>query len=108
MLHEDPIHQSHQFGFICMTRGKNARDFISPFKNISTIYCVPVFSEASSYTADELYDQVSKYIDYPIYQNDNLEKVLSDISLTNKKGVIVVTGSIYLISDIFKLLNISI
>ena len=96
------------FLIIGMTRQKNVKDFISQFKNIDAIYCVPVFSEAASYTEDELYDQISKYTQYPIYKHDNLEKALSDISLTNKNATIVVTGSIYLISDLFKFFNVTI
>ncbi|MGI4776025.1 MAG: bifunctional folylpolyglutamate synthase/dihydrofolate synthase [Janthinobacterium lividum] len=92
-----------------MTKNRNVYQFCLPFKEIiDRAYSVKVLSEASSYSAEILSDLVfSAGID--VVAVDSIEEALLTIDkeLCRKPGNIIITGSLYLASDLSKLLSLS-
>lgn len=85
-----------------MTDNRNVSNFVSHFKDVaSSIYCVKVRSEACSYSSEKLASMVP----------DNMEAIPCDdldeaiYKASEKSGNIVITGSLFLSSDMLKLIR---
>lgn len=87
-----------------MTKNRNVYDFLTPFKNLAgTVLCVQVQSEPSSYTADKL-TELASTTGMNVIASDSIESALKEAE--KLKLPTLLTGSLFLVSDIFKLLNI--
>lgn len=86
-----------------LTKNRNAVSFLESFKGIvDHVYCVQVRSEASSYTASKL-AELAAPVGIPLTPCETLEQALEITARTS--GTTVVTGSLFLAADLFKLLN---
>ena len=87
-----------------MTRKRNAATFCAHFKNIvQGGIAVGVESEPSSYNASILADKASKSgIDFS-YANSLQEAIETIVNKNNSPLTIIITGSLFLISDFLKL-----
>lgn len=87
-----------------MTKNRNVHDFLMPFKNlVSKVFCVQVMSEPSSYTSEKL----AKLADTPginVIACDSIDHAL--LEAEKLKLPTLVTGSLFLVADVFKLLNV--
>jgi len=90
-----------------MTKNRNVEEFCSYFKGLTLkSYGVKVLSEALSYNAETIKLEGSKTgIDFT--ESESLEEAISDIKKINgyNKANIIITGSLYLASDFYKLLS---
>ena len=86
-----------------MTRKRNATTFCAHFKNIvQDGIAVRVESEPSSYNASALAKTASKSgIDFTYA--DSLQEAINDIVTKSKSVTIIITGSLFLVSDFLKL-----
>lgn len=86
-----------------LTKNRNAIDFLTHFQEVADhVFCVQVRSEASSYTGARL-AELAAPAGIPVTACESLEEAME--LATQKKGVTVVTGSLFLAADLFKLLN---
>ncbi len=91
---------------IGMTRNRNIESFCQPFKNlIAEMRAVKILSEPLSYHPDIISDRVKK-CDIKIKASNSLEDAIIEINnLSKGKEVnLVITGSLFLISDFYKLI----
>jgi len=80
-----------------MTKNRDALTFASFFKDIvDKIYCVRVYSEPSSYTANKLAELVGPSGIEVIVEEDLDQAILGAMSLSKE---VVVTGSLFLVAD---------
>lgn len=90
-----------------MTRNRNVEDFISNFYGIiDKAKAIRVSSEPSSYSSSILAERINKSginCDY----HDDLNCALENIKHENngQKAIVIIAGSLFLIADLFKLLN---
>lgn len=90
-----------------MTKNRNIEEFCSYFKSLTIKgYGVKVLSEVLSYNAETIALQANKTgIDF--IDSDSLEEAINDIKKINgdNKANIVITGSLFLAADFYKLLS---
>ena len=90
-----------------MTMGRNIEEFCSYFKGLTSKgYGVRVLSEVLSYNAETIALEASKTgIDFT--GSESLEEAITDIKNINgdNKANIIITGSLYLAADFYKLLH---
>ncbi|WP_202068263.1 folylpolyglutamate synthase/dihydrofolate synthase family protein [Rickettsia tillamookensis] len=90
-----------------MTKNRNIEEFCSYFKGLTIKgYGVKVLSEPLSHSAETINLEGRKSgIDFS--ESDSLEEAISDIKKINgdNKANIIITGSLYLASDFYKLLR---
>lgn len=92
-----------------MTKNRNPKEFLQQFLDqnvaISKIFTTTVHSELSSYTGERL-ARLLDYLDIEVINYDSLDHILFDIknNVTCRKNItILITGSMFLISDFLKL-----
>ena len=89
---------------LAMTKKRDIKQFIAPFQGITKhIYTVAVKSEADSYSAEAIAQQTKDTI--PTTECDDLYEALYYIAAQNDVENVIVTGSLFLISDFYKLLK---
>lgn len=85
-----------------MTKNRDANAFSSFFRGmIDNLFCVQVRSEPSSYPSEKLKNIIS-WNDFNKVAIDSLEEAL--LIADKNSDIIIVTGSLFLASDLFKLL----
>ncbi len=93
----------HIYMILGMTRNRNAKAFCSHFSGvIKQGYAVNVQSEPSSYNANALQALASSESGINFKAADDIQTALQQIksgSASNKKKLVIVTGSLFLISD---------
>ena len=96
---EDNHNDRDIFLIIGLTKGRDIKDFINPFKNIAkNIYGILVQSEPSAYSSSELKEKS----DNIIQEAYDIEDACNKISTKSKEPVILITGSLYLLGDLQK------
>jgi len=84
-----------------LTKNRNPVDFLNYFKDVADhVFCLQVRSEASSYSSSRL-AELAAPAGIPLTACDCLEDALE--LAAKKDGVTVVTGSLFLAADLFKL-----
>lgn len=86
-----------------LTKNRDVCSFLSQFKELDPIiYSVRVLSEPSAYSVQGISDKV-KESGIEVIPKDSVEEALVDAVLINHDGVIVICGSLFLVSDCLKL-----
>lgn len=89
-----------------ITKNRDVVSFLSQFKGyVQTIFTVPVESEPLSYPA-QILSQKAKAADIETIPCLCLEDALTKISNDSFEGNIIITGSLFLASDFFKLIGV--
>jgi dihydrofolate synthase/folylpolyglutamate synthase len=92
---------------IGMTKNRNVVEFLSQFKGLyKNIYAVPIFSESLSYSAEKLVELAFEggiKITPCLCLEDALTRINNDLLVRN----VIVTGSLFLAADFFKLIGIN-
>lgn len=90
-----------------MTKNRNIEEFCSYFKDLTIKgYGVKVLSEVLSYNAETIKSEGSK-TGINFTDSDSLEEAITDIKKINgdNKANIIITGSLFLVADFYKLLS---
>jgi dihydrofolate synthase/folylpolyglutamate synthase len=91
---------------IGMTKNRNVESFCRAFQGIiKTGRAVKVLSEPSSYHPDVITSSTQKY-DMKFGSSDSLSQAIAEIDSMNKdkEATIVITGSLFLVSDFYRLI----
>lgn len=87
-----------------LTNNRDVAPFLSQFEGLGVkIYSVPVMSEPCSYSAAKL-ASIAKESDIEVEAIDSLEEALIEVtSLAEENTAMIITGSLFLIADFYKL-----
>ncbi|MFY9590049.1 bifunctional folylpolyglutamate synthase/dihydrofolate synthase [Rickettsia endosymbiont of Halotydeus destructor] len=87
-----------------MTKNRNVEEFCSYFKGLTIKgYAVKVLSEPLSYSAETI-SQRGEISGINFNPADSLEEAIKEISKLSDKANIIITGSLFLAADFFKLI----
>jgi dihydrofolate synthase/folylpolyglutamate synthase len=87
-----------------MTKNRNVIDFLSHFDDcISKVYCTSILSEPLSYSCEKIADILSEQF-IPYEKLDSIDLAIERASSEYKN--VIVTGSLFLVADLFKYLNV--
>ncbi len=85
-----------------LTKNRDVGSFLSQFKDLNPIiYSVRVLSEPSAYTAERIADK-AKEVGIDVLSKDSVEEALIDAA-EDGGDIIVICGSLFLVSDCLKL-----
>lgn len=89
-----------------ITKNRDVKKFISHFNGkIKSIFTTNVKTEPCSYSAQMLANKIRESnFKFDVYESNNIEDALQQASKKSKN--ILITGSLYLISDIYKLFKL--
>ena len=84
-----------------LTRGRDAKDFLSPFKNIvKKVYCVKVHSEPNSNAPKDIATK-AELLGFETGSYNFIDEVITEINcLSDKPKNILVCGSLFLANEI--------
>jgi dihydrofolate synthase/folylpolyglutamate synthase len=103
---EDNHSDREIFLIVGFTKGRNVPNLLSKFSHIAKkIYGVRVQSEPLSYTLEALEEEALNVPDINFCTADGVIEVCAEIAKisTNKTPLILITGSLFLLSDVYKL-----